>query len=359
MAGSMLQVPHVRAGVWPAHLSDARLAAHVHLAMHTECQVALLGLPDDLGVRMNAGRPGAAHGPSAFRAALARYGVARPQGFSWPRIFDAGDVEPVRPATRAEEAHALSLTHDRVSAASEALVRAGLFPIAIGGGHDLTFAFVRGVLRGHAARAAQISRPPTVTDDGTGWGVLSFDAHLDVRETPGSGMPFRALVERCGVRRLLAVGINPLVNTAEHAAWFAQHGGDVADDDWAERLDEGDDDGRTLAGFPLLAPLEGCEHLACTFDMDVLDGSQAPGVSAVHPAGASVRDAARAIFRVACDSRLRCLDFMELSPPHDDPPWQDHKDALPGRTARVAAHLFLHALMGLRLGPLLRKGSEA
>jgi arginase family enzyme len=31
---------------------------------------------------------------------------------------------------------------------------------------------------------------------------------------------------------------------------------------------------------------------------------------------------------------------MELSPPNDDK----------NRTARVAAHLFLHALMGLKLG---------
>jgi arginase family enzyme len=36
---------------------------------------------------------------------------------------------------------------------------------------------------------------------------------------------------------------------------------------------------------------------------------------------------------------------MELCPAHDEQ----------GRTARVAAHLFLHAMMGLRLGPLMQR----
>ena len=78
----------------------------------------------------------------------------------------------------------LEATHRRVTAATTALLDAGLFPIAIGGGHDLTFPFVRAIAAEHSGLAG-----------------VYFDAHLDVRETRGSGMPFRRLVEDCGVSR--------------------------------------------------------------------------------------------------------------------------------------------------------------
>lgn len=302
-------VPHTT----PPHYPDrpaGRFGATIETGGPAECTVALIGLVDDEGVRLNGGRVGAAAGPSAFRAALARYGVARPQGFEWPRVFDAGDVRPG--ATLGE-------THARVTEAVDAVLALGLFPIAVGGGHDLTFPVVRAV----AGRAGPM-------------GGVYFDAHLDVRETAGSGMGFRRLVDECGVGPLLVHGLNPLVNAREHVAWFYDHGGTIADDD----PDAEDDD--------LLAPLAGAESLFCSFDLDCLDASHAPGVSAPNPAGMTVREAARRMFIAASDPRLRCLDIMELCPTHD----QD------GRTARAAAHLFLHALMGLRLGPLLHAGTR-
>ena len=72
-----------------------------------------------------------------------------------------------------------------------------LFPIAIGGGHDLTFPFVRAVIEFWRTRGIDI-----------GSGVY-FDAHLDVRDTPGSGMPFRRLIEDCGVNALVNFGPQP------------------------------------------------------------------------------------------------------------------------------------------------------
>lgn len=293
------------------------------------CKVAILGLPDDVGVRLNNGRPGAAEGPRAFRAALAGYGVAEPAGFAWPRVFDAGDVVPA-PGVHAE---GLAETHRRVTEAALALHRAGLFPIAIGGGHDLTFPFVRAAVQHHRR------------EDWESFTGVYFDAHLDVRPTVGSGMPFRRLIEECGVGPLMVVGFNPLANTREHVEWFSSAcdaRNVIADDDLITRIDEldGPDD--------LLAPLHGdtrggaleVNHLFASFDLDAIDAAHAPGVSAMNPAGLTVREASRLVFMAASHPRLRCFDFMELSPPHDDK----------NRTARVAAHLFLHALMGLTLG---------
>jgi hypothetical protein len=66
------------AGIWPDDLREDRFATTVARTDPAGCRVALLGMPDDLGVRMNGGRVGAAEGPYAFRSALARYGTKRP-----------------------------------------------------------------------------------------------------------------------------------------------------------------------------------------------------------------------------------------------------------------------------------------
>jgi formiminoglutamase len=285
----MPTIPYTRPAVWPTEIPASRFAAGIRRDSSAGCQIALLGLPDDTGVRMNHGRPGAAEGPTAFRAALARYGVTAAE---LPPVFDAGDVEP---------GVSLAKTHTRVTAATAALLDLGLLPIAIGGGHDLTFPFVRAVAQRHP-------RP-------TG---LYFDAHLDVRVTAGSGMAFRQLVEQCGVRALHLHGFRSLVNSRAHLDWFKAHGGKIHSD-------------RTRVSLPA------GKHLFASFDLDVLDAAHAPGVSAMNPAGWTVREAEAWVRACGTDQRVRCFDLMELNPAHDSD----------GRTARVAAHLFLTFLSGL------------
>jgi formiminoglutamase len=287
----MTKIPHTKPGFWPNDIPASRFAATIRRDSPEGCAVALLGLPDDRGVRMNRGRPGAAGGPAAFRAALARYGAAEPAAGALARVFDAGDVKPGR---------SLDATHARVTEATAALLEAGLFPIAIGGGHDLTFPLVRAVAARHAPLAG-----------------IYFDAHLDVRETAGSGMPFRRLVEDCGVSALHLHGFRPFVNAREHLAWFTAHGG------------------RTYADGARVA-LPRAKNLFVSFDLDVLDGAHAPGVSALNPAGWTVREAEAWVRACGADARVRCFDLMELNPRFD----------IDGRTARVAAHLFLTFLAG-------------
>jgi len=280
-------IPHTIPAVWPA-IPAGRFATTIHEDSPLGCTVALLGLPDDTGVRMNHGRPGAARGPEAFRGALARYGADRPE---FPRVFDAGDVMP---------SDTLEHTHARVTEATAALLQLGLFPIAVGGGHDLTFPFVRAVA-GKFPRLA---------------GVY-FDAHLDVRDTPGSGMAFRKLVETCDVSALHLHGFRPGVNAPEHVEWFSHHRGKAYPE-----------------GAPVQLPMG--QDLFVSFDLDVLDAAYAPGVSAVNPSGWTIHEAESWVQHCGAHSQVQCFDLMELNPLFDS----DH------RTARVAAHLFLTFLAG-------------
>lgn len=300
----MSRFPNTSAAVWPA-ISQGRFASNIQCDSLAGCRVALLGLPDDLGVKLNNGRPGAAQGPRAFRDALARYGVSDPVGWNWPKVFDAGDVLP-SPGT---DAAALTETHRRISESSKAIVQAGLFPIAIGGGHDLTFAFVRGVLDGLGLIGKAAG--------------LYFDAHLDVRETAGSGMPFRKLCEECGVKRLHLHGYSPFVNSREQFAWFQSHGG---------RLDPLATDSDSIQVDPLPTG-----DLFVSFDLDVFDGGIAPGVSAQNPMGKNAAELMPHVRAAGASLRVRCFDIMELNPAVDEG----------GRTARLAAHVFLTFLRGL------------
>ncbi len=293
MTGSRLpaDLPLDRSWEWPHADPPTRLAHLIQSEDPAGCQVALLGLPDDLGVRLNQGRAGAAQGPRAFREALVRYGAARPGGLKWPGVFDAGDVVPT---DRLED------THARVTQVTEVLLDLGLTPVGIGGGHDLTFPLVR-------ALARRTQRPLT---------GIYLDAHLDVRQEQGSGMSFRKLVEECGVGRLEVRGLDPFSNSAQHLAWFREHGGANTgfgpDDPWPP------------------------DPLFFSLDLDVVDQAAAPGVSAMNPVGWLPKRAQAWARAAGQNHRVGCFDLMELSPPHDEG----------GRTARLAVRLFLAFLEG-------------
>lgn len=303
-------IPHTTPPRYPEGIAPTRFASHIQQAMHVGCRVGLLGLADDLGVRLNNGRPGAGEGPAAFRAALAKYGAATGDSLDSVRVFDAGDIVAADGSAEA----ALHETHRRVSAATEAVLDLGLFPIAVGGGHDLTFPFVRAVVEWHRKHRGA---PP--------FAGVYFDAHLDVRENVGSGMPFRRIIEWCGVRELHNYGYSALVNAREHTQWFRQHGGVL------HAHEERGINFRNLPNQPLFA----------SFDLDVIDMAFAPGVSAMNPAGWTPRHAEHAAVTLGRDFRVKCFDLMELCPAHDDQ----------GRTARLAAHLFLSFLRGLAERP--------
>ncbi len=292
-------LPHTTPGVWPSDISSSRFASTIARDSARDCTIALLGLPDDRGVKLNHGRAGAAEGPTAFRAALARYGAAEPAACSWPRVYDAGDIIP--------SSSSLEKTHARVTEVTQLLLARGLLPIAIGGGHDLTFPFVRAVAEKFSPLAG-----------------VYFDAHLDVRQAEGSGMAFRRLIKDCRVGPLHLHGFRPCVNSREHHAWFVAQGGHAPVDDAAEPALPGD-----------------AANLFVSFDLDVIDMAHAPGVSAPNPSGWTPREAERWVLACGADPRTRCFDLMELSPPHDEG----------GRTARLAAHLFLTFLAGFATRP--------
>lgn len=293
-------IPHCTPAPWPQGIPSTRMAASIARGVDpSEATVALIGLADDEGVRLNHGRIGARDGPDAFRHALSRLGAAEADAPAWPSVYDAGNIGP---GTDLQD------THNRVTEAVAAVVELGLLPVAIGGGHDLTYPFVRAV--------ADRYGPMT--------GVY-FDPHLDVRDTPGSGMSFRRLIETGAATGLFIHGYDPFVNTRESKRWFDAHNGHV------EAFGPGD-------------PWPAGDRFFVSFDLDAVDQAYAPGVSAPNPSGMDPKEAAAWARAAGKNPRVMCIDIMELSPQHDQPPGD-------GSTARLAAYLFLSFLRGLAERP--------
>jgi len=301
-------------------VKPGKFAARIKTESDAGCALALLGLPDDRGVVMNGGRPGAKDGPDAVRRALASFGTdydgLRERELEIG-VCDAGDVAP---STRSDPVDALTETHERVTEAALAIHEAGMVPVCLGGGHDLTFPAVRALSR-HA---------------GVAIGGLNFDAHLDVREEPGSGMPFRALIDGGHVnpRCFTVLGAGRFLNTREHSEWLTGKGGRIIDAEVALRADAAEKEAfsRLASGNAPDAPA------FVTIDLDGIDGSRAPGVSAVNPMGLGVEHAARVARLAGSKAAVRHFDVMELSPMHD----------VGGRTARVAALLVLTFIAGFQ-----------
>ncbi|MGP1309987.1 MAG: formimidoylglutamase [Phycisphaerales bacterium] len=300
---------------WPA-IGPDRFARRVRTDAPDDCRIALLGLPDDLGVRLNNGRTGAKDGPAAFRRILASYGAdydQHAQSTLDVNIYDAGDIEPAPGDTP----DALHETHTRITRALEEIHSFGLTPVCIGGGHDLTFPAIR-ALSGHVGGPV---------------GGINIDPHLDVRETIGSGMPFRAAIEGgfLDAQRFVEFGVGRFSNSKAHSDYLRERFAALIP------LEKARDFKSAIPvafdrGFPAAKSDPGFVSL----DLDVIDAAAAPGVSAPNPDGLSVERVLQVVHRAGEHPAVRHFDIMELSPPHDDNM----------RTARIAALCFLTFLSG-------------
>jgi formimidoylglutamase len=304
-------IVHTQPAEWPTR-RPGRFADNVRDSVEG-CRVALLGLPDDTGVKLNFGRPGAKGGPTAFRTALASFGAdfdALYEHRLETLVFDAGDVIPAP----GDDEEALFETHRRIEAAAHALHELGLVVVGVGGGHDLSLPTLSAF-----AKHSQNSL-----------GGINLDAHLDVRERVGSGMPFRRLIEGgwLDAGRFVELGLGRFSNEQRDFEWLRARGAELILVD--DVLRQG------LRAEALLDHALRSGPGFVSIDLDGLDAAFAPGVSARNPLGLRVEHAAELAEAAGARPAVRHFDLMELCPPHD----------LEGRTARTAAYLFLAFMAG-------------
>ena len=209
----------------------------------------------------------------------------------------------------------------RVGTSARAAADAATLVFALGGDNSLTAPLGVGAL-GDLSRA----------------GLVTLDAHHDIREGRSNGSPVRQLID-AGLdgERVVQVGIADWTNSRSYADEAHARGitvllrSDVAalgiDACMAQALDVAGGN-----GGPVLVDL----------DLDVCDRSVAPGCPASLPGGLAAHEVMRAAYLAGLDERVRVMDVTEVDANAD--PDQ--------RTVRLAALCLLEAAAGLavRLG---------
>ena len=291
-----------RAGSWPAFDGSA--------------DAALLGVPT---WRTSLSPTGAHATPAAIREALPRYGTTLmgPPAEDLNevlRIADAGDVSD--PDGSAGEARVISRVRE-LTAATDLV-------IALGGDNSLTYP----VALGSAAT-----------------GLITFDAHFDLRDGISNGTPVRRLVEdapaassmttsRIDPRRIVQIGIADFANSAAYARRAAEWGIRVITLDELRR--RGIDD--VVAEALEVAGAGADPRVHLDIDVDVCDRSVAPGCPASVPGGLQARELRAHSRAVAADARGVSADLAE---------GDATADADDARTVRLAALCVLELLAGL------------
>ena len=282
--------------LWP------RAASLFSRQSENQADVAVVGVP----ASQTSLSPTSAHQtPNAIRQALQRYSIAH----SDPRVnlekvslHDAGDV------TSPDSDEVAAISELKSIAAKSSLV------IALGGDNSITYCGVQ---------AMQAT------------GLITLDAHYDLRDGVSNGSPVRRLIEAgLSGKKVVQIGIADFSNSTEYAKRAKDFGITVIprselrsksiEDIWAIAL--------SVAG----------DKVFVDFDMDVCDRSVVPACPAAAPGGISADELRQFAFLAGSSPSVIGADITEIDA---------SKDSADERTVRLAALVVLEMAAGFSTRP--------
>jgi formiminoglutamase len=270
--------------------------------------ISVFGVPAH---KTSISKTGAHKTPAAIRKALLRYSTyntTRRIDIATLKVKDHGDVKS--PDSLEGEQRTSSLA--AIASAKTPLT------IALGGDNSITFAVARGVFGADLSNA----------------GLITLDAHHDLRDGISNGSPVRRLIEAgLNPKRIVQIGIADFSNSAAYAQRAQDLGIHVVprselrrrsiESIWAEAI--------SIAGA-------GGAGIHVDFDMDVCDRSVVPACPAAAPGGISADELRQFAYLAGFSSMVKSLDITEVDATADAPD---------GRTVRLSALVLLEAAAGL------------
>ena len=288
----------LRAGEW---IATSRPGAHADLA--------IIGVP----AHKTSVTPTDAHTtPAALRDAVYWYST-----WSWNHdldishltVRDAGDV-PDPDFAEGEQ---------RVFDAMLELRGAQDLLVALGGDNAITYSVAKGLWG----------------DDISSCGLVTVDAHHDLRDGISNGSPVRRLVEEAGLpgKRIVQIAISDFANSPFYAQRAKDFGIRVITREEVRRRSLADimAEALDIAGV-------GGGQVHFDLDVDVCDRSVAPACPAATPGGLSADEVRELTFLACSDPRVTSMDITEIDAT---------KDTDDGRTVRLGALCILEAASGL------------
>ena len=271
------------------------------------CDLALLGVP---AFATSISATGAHATPAAVRAALARYST-----WSWTHgadlqalsFLDFGDI--VNPDSPEGEART-------IEAARQLAETAGLV-IGLGGDNSVTFALAMGAFGQSVADA----------------GLITLDAHHDIREGINNGSPVRRLIEAgLSGARVVQIGIADFSNSPDYALRALDYGIHVIPRSALRGRDPKD----VMAEAVSIAGAAG-GPIHVDIDVDVCDRAVVPACPAAAPGGISADELRQFAYWAGATEQVKSVDITEIDATNDSPD---------ERTIRLAALLILELAAG-------------
>ena len=274
---------------------------------NTSADLALIGVPAHLS---SISPTHADQTPDAIRAALARYSTYSTSDnldLAANPIADLGNVE----SPDGVEGIA------RVHSAVKGLLNKHKLLIALGGDNSITYSVASGLW-----------------PDLSTIGLITFDAHHDLRDGHSNGSPVWELIQ-AGLpgKNIVQIGIADFANSAQYAARAKESGITVIPrcDLRTRSISDVVKQALDIAGA-------GGREIYVDLDVDVCDRSVVPACPAAMPGGISADELRQGAFFLAADKRVRAIDITEIDASIDT-------DDV--RTVRLAALLVLEAAAGL------------
>lgn len=277
---------------WP------RASAWLRPADGAKPDIAVFGVPAN---QTSISATGANTTPDAIRAALARYSLNSSAGDLSSLIArDYGNIDSP------------DANEDATTNLAAQLNEEARLSMALGGDNSITYAVARH-LRG---------------------GLITFDAHHDIREGVSNGSPVRRLIEEAGLdgKRIVQIGINDFSNSPEYTRRAAEHGITVIS---REEIAKRSAEDIIRQAIDIAGP-----NTHVDFDVDVCDRAFVPGCPASAPGGISAFELRNFANLVTRYKEVRSVDITEIDA---------SADAADQRTVRLGALLLLECAKGLLL----------
>ena len=287
----------------------------------TDIDIGILGAPWDAGTT---NRPGARHGPRQLRDLSTMIRALNPvtgiKPFASVNCADVGDIAP-NPVDIADSLK-------RVTEFISTLTENKITPLTAGGDHLITLPILRALAKGGPI------------------GLIQFDSHTDLFDTYFGGYkfthgtPFRRAIEEnlLDPKRCVQIGIRGTAYNLDDIEWGLEQGIRII------RIEELFERGITEV-MKEARDIVGQDRAYCSFDIDFVDPTFAPGTGTPEIGGPNSFQAQQVI-RELNGINLVGADLVEVSPPFDQT----------GGTAWLGASLMFELLCVLSQSVLSQKG---
>jgi agmatinase len=288
-----------------------------------KCDIAVLGVPFDLGVGY---RPGARFGPQGIRLGSKLLREYNPHvdlaPFASVQVADAGDV--------ACNPFSIEAALEAIEAAARGLEARCRHIVALGGDNTV----VLPLLRAAKARFGELA-------------LVHFDSHLDTSDTSweapfNHGTPYRRAAEEglLTPNACIHIGIHGPVWDKTNLFDDAALGFEILDAEAIDRIG--------VNGIQeKIVETVGERPVYVSVDIDVLDPAFAPGTGTPEPGGLTSRELL-ALIRSLAGLNVVAGDIVEVAPAYDQSE----------TTALAAAHI-AYELICLLAGRMVGTGDEA